>query len=208
MRRMFAMKCVLSLLMWSMSTAAYASVVQWNAIEFYSAGGYAGFQYVDEHATIGMDMQYIYAGGNIVSAQVVESFGMIGNPASYWIRAYAGDSLVTYTDFASRDMLYDCYPSSMSGVPTNFELGKIDFSSEKDIYYIAILGAYAVNTDSPKNYWAWIELEGSQNTGLTMIRSALSYESPLIVGGGVVIPEPSSALLIMMGVAIMVLKRR
>ena len=76
-----------------------------------------------------------------------------------------------------------------------------------ETYYLALLGG-----ENFDEYWGWVELQGNQTDGLSVVSSALSKDGPLIVGGGLAdpdpTPEPTSGMLIVLGVAGLALRRK
>ena len=120
-----------------------------------------------------------------------------GSWVSYWVYSTYGDALASFEDYAARplavDMAFtgeDCI--SGDNINTHWDSdGKL---------YLAIIGWEG--QENPKYHYGWVELQGR-----TILSSAYS-DMPLIVGTDLVIPEPSSALLLLLGCAGLALRRR
>lgn len=72
-------------------------------------------------------------------------------------------------------------------------------------FYFAVIGDSRHWSEDPSYYYGWVEL-CSVGDDIVLVNSAIST-GPLIVGGGAAIPEPTSALLLLLGLAGLALKR-
>ena len=130
----------------------------------------------------------IDAGSSIYSA---------GDWVSYWVYASAGDCLARFGDYAALPLAADLAFTSENAISGD----NINAHRDSDgKLYLAIIGKEG--QDDPKYYYGWVHLQDK-----TILESALS-EMPLIVGTGQVIPEPSSAGLLILGIAGLALRRK
>ena len=116
---------------------------------------------------------------------------------SYWVYAAFGDELFDISDFQNKPLAADlCFVNDTAVAGEN-----IDAHRDVDgIVYLAFIEYEG--SPSPVYYYGWVELQGT-----TILSSAYS-DMPLIVGTDQVIPEPSSALLLLLGCAGLALRRR
>ena len=128
----------------------------------------------------------------------------VGVPMAYWVWAQAGEILTDLSDFKEHDLVYECHCDAIHDDVTG---DGISLSSSTETYYLALLGG-----ENFDEYWGWVELEGNRTDGLSVVSSALSKDGPLIVGGGLAysdpIPEPTSGLLLFVGSAFLLIRRR
>ena len=133
----------------------------------------------------------------------------VGMNGTIWIDALYGDVLIdSYfaTCFASGDRLYvengffDPYWAPETMYIRDVTIG--------ETIYIAFAGLSG-SVETPVPYYGWLELNVEDN-GLSLVSSALTYSSGLIVGTGdfSAIPEPSAGVLLLLGLAGLVLRRR
>lgn len=111
--------------------------------------------------------------------------------------ADAGDSLAAFEDYAALPLAADLAFTSENAISGD------NLNTHRDSdgkLYLAIIAKEGQN--DPKYYYGWVYLQNK-----TILESALS-EMPLIVGTGQVIPEPSSAILLFVGCAVLVLRRK
>ena len=137
----------------------------------------------------------------------------IGWNAAIWVDAMEGDILSKSYFECLHSVLSDSYSHhELYGdrLSPNATSDSIDVTNPSTVY-LALLGNDMQIAD-PSNmsfefvdYYGWIELSVS-GTEVTLVSSAIS-DSPLIVGGGL-IPEPSGGLLLILGVAMLALKRK
>ena len=90
--------------------------------------------------------------------------------------------------------------------------GSVDFEIPlDDTTYLAYTVAYgnsmtgAPPDPSSPSRWGWVELKAEQNGELVLVRDAMSWSDPLVIGA---VPEPSSALLLLVDGAVLGLRRR
>ena len=127
----------------------------------------------------------------------------LGAPMAYWVLASAGEILNDLSDFQSHELVFECH---CDGIHEDRVGGSHPLYPWTDTYYLALIGGE--NFDS---YWGWVELEGDTENGLRVVSSAITKVGPLIVGGGLAydsIPEPTSGFLLLLGSAMLALRRR
>jgi hypothetical protein len=105
---------------------------------------------------------------------------------------------ISKEDYLSKDLLYN---HGYAGLPESTD-GKTIKTLPSNTYYFAILGDNYGNG----NWHAWVEVS-TDSSGLHVVNSAFSFDTPLIVGGGA-IPEPSSGILLMIGATLLCLRRK
>lgn len=181
-----------------------ASSVLWNCFVAEDASDRIGAPGVSIHhyGDVTPEILFTYSynlAGKVTSATSTGEGCNLGWPTAYWVLANAGDILTTKADYQAKEILYNYgYP----GITTSTEGTTLSISANKETYYFAILGDNYMAGD----WYGWVEVS-ADSSGLTVVNSALSYDKPLIVGGGVV-PEPSSGLLFITGVLILSLRRK
>ena len=115
---------------------------------------------------------------------------------AYWVYASYGDALATLADYQQKPLALDSTFTGDSIVAGD------NINSHRDDNGFLYLSVIVRSGGIPPYFWGWALLQGQ-----TVVESALS-DMPLVVGTGQVIPEPSSALLLLVGGAMLALKRR
>ena len=124
-------------------------------------------------------------------------YSSYGDLVSYWVYASADDTLAGFGDYEALPLAADLAFTSENAISG----GNINDHRDSDgKLYLAIIAKEG--QDEPKYYYGWVYLQDK-----TILASALS-DMPLIVGTGQVIPEPSSAVLLLLGFAGLALRRR
>ena len=139
-------------------------------------------------------------GGMIISSDGDIGSGGIysyGNWVSYWVYASAGDYLAVFGDYEAMPLAADLAFTSENAISGDNINAHRD--SEGSLY-LAIIAKEGL--EDPTYYYGWVHLQDK-----TILESAYS-DMPLIVGTGQVIPEPSSGLLLLIGVASLALRRK
>ena len=139
------------------------------------------------------------AGGMTIDANGDIATGIYsqGSWVSYWVYATFGDALASFEDYAVRPLAADLAFTGEDAINGD----NINTHRDSDgRLYLAIIGREG--QDDPTYHYGWVELQGT-----TILSSAYS-DMPLIVGTDQVIPEPSSALLLLLGCAGLALRRR
>ena len=142
------------------------------------------------------------ARGNI-SSITSKGYTNAGDSAAKWIIANAGDVLTAnYFDVVTESFA-DYWFSGDTSIYGNQAISV----SQGETIYAALVGRTSVPEEiGSEYYYAWVELSVA-TTGLTLEHSAFMTSEGLVVGGGAV-PEPTSALLLLLGVAGIALRRK
>ena len=208
------------LLSFSLAVSCEAGSVAWNTFEGGSCtlwlddGTYYGKEveaFNIHHYAGGAtpEMNFVYTkstSGRYLSATAIDDYINLANPAALWVLATAGETLTTLDDFQSHKVIFDCLSPWDSEPDT---CGSISLQTTTQTYYLAILGNKDFDQSELDPYWAWVELQGNRKDGLSIVASAISFDAPLIVGGGLVdpTPEPTSGLLLLVGSALLLIRR-
>jgi hypothetical protein len=116
------------------------------------------------------------------------------NPRAYWVQANVGDTVTD--DYLFSDigrLILDAYYTD----PT--EISSYLVVAEKNTtFYLALIVDDA-------DYYGWLAIDVDSSGGLHLAHSALSTEPGIVVGA---IPEPSSAVLLLLGFAGLALRRK
>ena len=170
---------------------AHSSFIEWNAFAVTDWDSWWPGLWTIDSSIGGMG---INSNGDIVADGSIYSSGDFG---SYWVYASAGDSLAGFGDYAALPLAADLAFTSDNAI------GGENINAHRDSdgkLYLAIIAKEG--QDDPKYHYGWVCLQDK-----TILASALS-DFPLYVGTGEVIPEPSSALLLLFGFAGLALRRR
>lgn len=119
----------------------------------------------------------------------------IANPRAYWVEANAGD--VVDNDFMFSDvgrLVFDVYYTDRSEIVEGYTVAAMKDST----FYLALIVDDAI-------YYGWLAIDVDSNGVLHLAHSALSSEPGIVVGA---IPEPSSGVLLLLGVAGLALGRK
>lgn len=196
-------------------TAVQAATIGWGVIESNGCSIYGDADKVDVMIDINIkkfgDDTYMWATENELrrcGLAPVKSWN-----SGAWLEAYVGD-LVDESTIFGHD-LYWFYEMAKSQQEYFYGEPKIiDF--DKSYYLMFAIEdlddawAYRLKetTDPPKLYYGWAEYSVSEDGTFNILNSAIDFDGgPMIVGMGAV-PEPTSGLLLLLGVAGLALRRR
>ena len=164
---------------------------------------------------IGFKYNYNTAGTRITSLTPAMEFMNCGCNGLYWVIANYGDELCTSSDFLSKALLVD-FGYSDPGVGANIPIPTYGTS-----FYAACFGnaiEYDALTDQYHStmFYAWVGINASQTDGISVGDSGFSVGDGLVVGLHLTIPqenpgaipEPTSGLLLLVGSAQLLIRRR
>lgn len=199
-----------------------AGTVSWNVFEqntmFDGSDQGARFSYYDFSVSPELEVAYSYNHARLTGFKTTEVTNL-GSPYSLWVLAYAGD-ILTHDYFYEKhalggDVVFDSLPAA-SGL-THAE-GQQVCVNNGETFYIAMLGFNPDMTSVDPHtgeytrfteYYAWMSVDALQ-TSLELNTSALTYSPNLIVGTGefAPTPEPTTGLLVLLGIGILALRRK
>ena len=130
---------------------------------------------------------------------LAEMFGSPPRWGSYWVYASYGESLADLLDY-QLDTLAADYAFTSSELVSGENLNYM-YDAEGKVY-LAFINYETDGVGGQSYRYGWVELQNN-----TILSSAYS-DMPLIVGTGQVIPEPSSAVLLLLGIAGLALRRQ
>ena len=119
----------------------------------------------------------------------------IANPRAYWVEANAGD--VVDNNFLFSDvgrLVFDVFYTDRSEIVEGYTVAAMKDTT----FYLALIVDDAV-------YYGWLAIDVDSDGALHLAHSALSTEPGIVVGA---IPEPSSELLVLLGLAGLALRRK
>ena len=131
-------------------------------------------------ATYGVFMEYAYDMGEVNKGDLIDA-------------SYAGQGWFCYMSGSGE----------LDGSDISIPLGETFYLAYTVAYGSPMSGAYP-DPSSPSR-WGWVELKAEQNGELVLVRDAMSWGDPLVVGA---IPEPAAGLLLLVGGAALALRRR
>ena len=118
----------------------------------------------------------------------------IANPRAYWVEANAGDVVDNNFMFSDNGRLvFDVYYTDRSEI-VGYSVAAMNDST----FYLALIVDDA-------DYYGWLAIDVDSDGVLHLAHSALSSEPGIVVGA---IPEPSSGVLLLLGVAGLAMRRR
>lgn len=130
-----------------------------------------------------------------------------------WLEAYVGELVDASTIFGRRDYWFyemaNAQPEYSSG-----QIGEIEFNKS---YYLMFAiedmddaWAYRLKetTDPPKLYYGWAEYVVDETGTFKILNSAIDFDGGAMIVGAGAVPEPTGGLLLLLGVAALVLRRK
>ena len=223
-----AMKLIVAILGFFSICTVNAAEVRWDVFHFWSSqfeGAVCGY-YDLGHSSPEIELRYFYnsTGSRLVKVDGKGENVNVGWNVALWVLAMEGDVLSKEYFSQPHVVLKDSYnpmidQSSMLPVPDHIAVNSVGDTIDihnGERFYLALIGYWYEDIDSSidplpipdlADFYGWVELEAGQKE-LNILGSAFSY-SPLVVGGGsVATPEPSAGVLLLLGLAGLVLRRR
>ena len=214
------MKLVLLLLIQLVTFATYGSVFEWGQVEGWaepytplpSGSVVSGFAVegsvwggAGPYSFFGVCFGYDKTKGGVLRGlDVAQPDHITLTSLSCWVLAYA-DDVVNESYIQSGQLVFD----GIEGVGINNKYGESISIENGDSIYLAFIAPLISDVSRGYEYdsklYGWVELKADNNE-VSVVGSAFS-ELPVIVGAGV-IPEPTSALLLLFGIGTLALRRR
>ena len=195
------MKHVIILITLFVSPFLFASSVEWNCFTSVNISGYQTVGYVGNSAYTDTSISLLISasGGK---AFVSESGYTSLVSFSSWTVAYAGEIIAaSMFEDESRRYLYRTDASSGDVIELNASHDSLYLAIEtqtwKDEYFYV----------KDKIAYAWVELEISEGE-ISVVDSAFNFDGGAMYVGGGAVPEPMGGMLLLLGFATMMLKRK
>jgi hypothetical protein len=189
------MKIFLLLTVIGFSAFCSASTVEWNSI---IVEKYSEEMYITSWPPLYMsgiqDSDCLWLSGHVSNNLTYGSF---------WVEVYAGD-VITGQALAETEYLFFAYAGQSSdGQAIEFSDYPIELKKGASTYLAVVLDI----GHEGREFWSgWVELTLDENGDVVALSSAFDWSGgPLIVGA---VPEPTSGLLLLLGISILSLRRR
>ena len=122
-----------------------------------------------------------------------------------WIVATLGDVAMESTTRHLSEYFMHCYSDNES---PSISATPLSVDGNKSVYLMFASAGFGETPEvAPPYYYGWAELYVGNGT-VTLVRSAIDLDGDSIVVGAGTIPEPSSTLLLLVGGALLALRRR
>lgn len=159
-------------------------------------------EYPGPYSSFGLELAYVTKSSKLVGVQVALPYNIALTAMSHWVLATA-DDLVTESYISNGRLVFDG-TDDLADNRYGEEIG----IKNGDSLYLAFVAPMMVDQSEriyDSQVYGWLKLEASNNR-LSVVNSAFS-ESYIYVGGEL-IPEPSSGVLLLLGIAGLALRRR
>ena len=200
------MKIVVGLAFVCFLLSTFAARVEWNAFDILYEGGDAEVCFYGIDDTTGEASRAYICLESVRTGTSVQIASCPAYPETRcaWVLAALGTVLDEeyFNNLDSYFFRYGLYGNTVERHDYDLEL------NVRDSVYLAVM---TTNNKSPTiefNY-GWLELELAVDGTLYAVNSALGLDGQrIVVGGDSVIPEPSSCLLMLIGISALGLRRR
>jgi len=201
------MRIAVGMMCFLFSGSLFAAEVRWNCFALHDLGetdSVGCYYYDDGYSSPEIGLRYVYDKTGLVHIDG-KGTSNIGWNVALWVDSVAGDVLDRAYFSLPHTVLKDSYNKLVPNPIVLDSTGDVLDVERGDSFYLALIGNYYDDDGMPSDYFGWVEME---NTGVELVirNSAFSYGG-IVVGGGAV-PEPSSALLFLLGCAGLLLKRQ
>ena len=202
------MKVLVLFAIWLSCAAAVASDVRWNFVEaeHYLAGETALQETLKPEGSSNVEFSLFFTASASGKNVVLSDFTCNLATAITWVQMVAED--IVYSS-AFGDGIPSLFSTEYSGATG-------EFNTKKDESFFLAFQVFQLveNQDTfemtrGNAYYGWVEFYVSNAANVEILASAVDLGGgAMIVGGGAAIPEPSSSLLVLVGLAGLALCRR
>ena len=202
------MKMPVFILLASVMGKAFAANVAWNLVENWAEQAYGAptpqvqLNYV---ASMGLMVDFGFEAIPNGSRFSVEHLGHAVNAAENLVVANKGDLIDEST---TRHLPSDAY--FLHAYIDDQEYGgthQLQIEPDSD-FYIMFASSDEGCMTTPRYMYGWVNIGVDSFGNLSLLGSAIDLDGgPMVVGGGSAIPEPSGTLLILLGGAVLVMRR-
>lgn len=185
--------------------AASAANARWDFVDQYQCdSGDATLQTTVNGVSVSLFFSASTFGGNVKLHDVTCNLAT----AITWV-SMAADDIVDSSAFG--DGMESLFSTEYSGASGEMNVGKnvpffLAFQAYEIIFDIDPVTGQLKRGDA---YYGWVELRAMSDGNVELLASAVDIDGDaMIVGGGSATPEPTSGVLLLLGISLLVLRRR